>query len=105
MCASSDMAFRRPQPHSRQLPQMAGTPARYARRALLRAAVFDGHEHGPWAHQPATASSVAAGVVADVREQVIVLDGDGGSESFAISPATVTWLGAPTAPSALRAGD
>jgi hypothetical protein len=111
------MAWRRPQSHSRQLRHTAntpagredlvksGTPAWYARRALLRAAVFDSRDHGPWAHQPTIATSVLTGVVADVREEVIVLNTDRGTETFAISPATVTWLGATTAPSALRAGD
>jgi hypothetical protein len=111
------MAWRRPQSHSRQLRHNAdscadcgdlaqtGTPAWYARRALLRAAVFDTRDHQLWAHRPAVAASVATGVVAAVREDVIVLDNGHGTESVGVSPTTVTWLGARTAVSALRPGD
>jgi hypothetical protein len=111
------MAWRRPQSHSRQLrhtaetpsghedPVGAGSPAWYARRALQRAAVFDSHDHATRAHRPASAASVAAGVIAEVREEEIVLDGQRGTESFALTSATVTWLGARTGPSALRSGD
>ena len=111
------MAWRRPQSHSRQLRQKAdtasghedpvgtGSPAWYARRALQRAAVFDSHDQAAWARRPASAASVAAGVIVEVREEAIVLDGQRGTEWYAISPATVTWLGARTTPSALRSGD
>jgi len=111
------MAWRRPQSHSRQLRHNAntcadcgdlaqtGSPAWHARRALLRAAVFDTRDQQLWAHRPAVAASVATGVIAAVREDVIVLDGQHGTESVGISPATVTWLGARTATSALRPGD
>ncbi len=111
------MAWRRPQSHSGQLrqtadsrsgsgdPAKAGPAAGYARRALQRAAVFDGGAHEAWARRPAGAATVATGIIVEVREEAIVLDGQRGTESFAISPATVTWLGARTAPSALRSGD
>jgi hypothetical protein len=77
----------------------------HARRALLRATVFESHDHEVWAHRPAVARSVASGVIAEVREDAVVLDGQGGTECFAISPGTITWLGARAAPSALRSGD
>jgi hypothetical protein len=48
---------------------------------------------------------VATGVIAEVREDTIVLDGPGGTELFSVFPGTVTWLGARTALSALRSGD
>jgi hypothetical protein len=111
------MAWRRPQSHPGQLRHKAhtdagcddlaesSTPAWYARRALLRAAVFDTRDHDLWAHRPATATSVVTGVIADVRADGVMLDGRRGTEFLAVSPATVTWLGARTAPSALRCGD
>lgn len=80
-------------------------PAGQARRALLRAAVFDTRDHELWAHRPAMATSVVTGVVAQVREDAVLLGGRHGTEFLAVSPATVTWLGARTTPSALRSGD
>jgi hypothetical protein len=108
MCPSSDMAWRWLQSHSGQLRQKTeawGTPDWYARRARLRAVVFDAQDAERWAHEPAVAASVATGVLADVREDAIVLDGSRGTEFFALSAATVTWLGAPASPAALRPGD
>jgi hypothetical protein len=83
----------------------SGTSAWHARRALLRATVFDTRDQELRAHRPAVARTVATGVIAEVREDAIVLDGRGGTELFAVSPGTVTWLGARTAVSALRSGD
>ena len=80
-------------------------PARFARRALLRAAVFETWDHELRAHHFAVAASVAIGVIADVREDAIAIDGEHGTEFFSLSPATVTWLGARASPSALRSGD
>jgi hypothetical protein len=80
-------------------------PARYARRALLRAAVFDTRGHELWRYRPATASSVATGVLAEVREDAIALDSSRGTELFAVSAETATWLGGRTTLSALRSGD
>lgn len=110
------MAWRRMQSHFRQVRHktdfpatcyLAGpaTPDLYARRALLRAAVFDGRDNELWSHRTAVAASVVTGVTAEVRDDSIVLDSCRGTELFGISPATVVWLGAPTAPSALRRGD
>ncbi len=82
-----------------------GTRTWHARRALLRATVFDTRDREFWSHRPAVARSVATGVITEVREDAIVLDGPGGTEHFTVSPGTVTWLGARTAPSALRSGD
>jgi hypothetical protein len=117
MCASSDMAWWRLQSHSgqvrnntgisaisRNLPE-TGASARFARRAQLRAAVFEAPDHELWAQRPAIAASVATGVLADVREDVIAVDSERGTEFFGVSPATVTWLGARVSPSALRRGD
>jgi len=82
-----------------------GSSTWHARRALLRAAVFETRDREFWSHRPAVARSVATGVIVEVREDAIVLDGPAGTELFSVSPATVTWMGAVTAPSALRVGD
>lgn len=82
-----------------------GTSAWYARRALLRAAVFETRDHRRWTQRPARAASVLTGVIADVRDDTMMLQGRHGTESVTISPTTVTWLGARAAPSVLRAGD
>ena len=111
------MAWWRLQSHSGQVrrkagfcairdnPTESGTPAWFARRALLRAAVFGTRDHELWAHRPAIASSVATGVIAEVREDAIAVDSGDDTEFFGVSPATVTWLGAYASPSALRSGD
>jgi hypothetical protein len=89
---------------SRTLPE-SGASARFARRALLRAAVFDTRDQELWPHRPAIAASVATGVVAEVRDDAVAVDGEDGTEFFGVSTATVTWLGARASPSALRPGD
>jgi hypothetical protein len=89
---------------SRTLPK-SGASARFARRALLRAAVFETPDQELWTHRPAIAASVATGVVAEVRDDAVVVDGEDGTEFFSVSTATVTWLGARASPSALRPGD
>ena len=88
----------------------SGPPTRYARRALLRAAVFDnpvfdGHEHEFRADRPASAATVVTGVLAEVTEHAIVVRRPDGDQFLALSPSTVTWLGAKASPTALRAGD
>jgi hypothetical protein len=88
----------------------SGPSTRYARRALLRAAVFDnpvfdGRDHEFWAHRPPTAATVVTGVLAEVTPRAIVVARPDGEQFIALSPSTVTWLGAKTSPSALRAGD
>jgi hypothetical protein len=89
----------------RDNPAESGTQAWLARRALLRAAVFDARDQEPWAQRPATATSVATGVIEEVRDDTIAVDSGNGLEYFGVSPATVTWLGAHASPSALRRGD
>ena len=80
------MAWWRLQSHSGQVrrkagirvihdnPAESGTPAWFARRALLRAAVFDPRDQELWAAQPAIAASVATGVIEEVREDIIAVD-------------------------------
>jgi hypothetical protein len=78
------------------------------RRALLRGAVFQSHDadHGLLANRPATAATVVTGVLTEVTTQAIVVKGaNGGDQFLALSPGTVSWLGARVSTSALRTGD
>jgi hypothetical protein len=78
------------------------------RRALLRGAVFESHDVDRefLAQRPATAATVVTGVLTEVTPQAIVIKGsDGGDHFLALSPGTVSWLGARVSTSALRAGD
>jgi len=101
------MAWRRLQSHPGKVRHKgeSGTPDWYARRARLRAAVFDVQDNELWAHQPVVAASVTTGVLTEVRPDAIVLEGSRGTEFLAVSMETVTWLGAHASPSVLRAGD
>jgi hypothetical protein len=114
------MTWRRAQSHSGQVRRKAhvctacddltdlGASARYSRRALLRDAVFESHDadHELRAQRPATAASVVIGVLTEVTPQAIVVKGSNGREQFlALSPGTISWLGARVSTSALRAGD
>jgi hypothetical protein len=77
---------------------------------LLRAAVFDnpvfdGREQEFWAHRPPIAATVVTGVLTEVTPRAIVIARSDGEQFLALSPSTVTWLGAKVSPSALRAGD
>jgi hypothetical protein len=108
------MAWRRSQSHGEQMPGKKGiygdygdmpelpVQARYSRRALLRAAVFDtcGQEAGL-----TSASTVVTGVVTDVSRHSIAVQGDAGERVLSLAPSTVAWLGARVTPSALRPGD
>lgn len=76
--------------------------ARYARRAVLRAAVFGAPDPGLL---PPPARTAVSGVLAGVSQHAIVVSDGTGEHLLRLSPATVTWLGARAAPSALRAGD
>ena len=80
--------------------------ARYERRALLRAAVFDagGHERGT-AGAPAVLTEVVSGVVTGVSADAIAVHGEAGERAISLTSATLTWLGARVAASALRVGD
>ena len=89
---------------SHNLPESVVT-ARFARRALLRATVFESQDQEPGTHQPAIAASVATGVIAEVRGDAIAVEGAQGIQLFGVSTATETWLGARASPSALRPGD
>lgn len=111
------MAWWRLQSHSGQVrrkarihairynPPESGTPAWFARRALLRAAVFGTRDQDFWTQRPTVAPSVATGVIEGVREDAIAVHSGQGTEFFGVSPSTVTWLGARVTPTALRTGD
>jgi hypothetical protein len=112
------MAWRRSQSHSGQLRHKAhltaefgaelsssATATRYARRALLRDAVFDGRDRELLPRRPASARSVVTGVIVDVYQEAVVVHGQYGVQVVGLSPSTITWLGARAAASALRRGD
>ena len=113
------MTWRRAQSHSEQVRRKAhvctgygdltdsGISARYMRRALLRGAVFESDaDQELLAQRPATAATVVTGVLTEITPQAIVVKGSTGGDQFlALSPGTVSWLGAPVSTSALRAGD
>src|SRR5258708_28251094 len=108
------MAWRRPQSHVRQVRPMApinaswedlteyGTSAWYARRALLRAAVFDARDQRHWTRRPARAASVLTCVIAEMRHDTMLLAGRHRTEAVTRSSGTVTSLRARAAPSVLR---
>jgi hypothetical protein len=111
------MAWWRLQSHSGQVRKNTGisaisptlpeprASARFARRALLRAAVFETGDQEVLAPRPGIAAFVAAGVITEVGDEAIAVQGEHGIELFGVSPATVTWIGAQASPSALRPGD
>lgn len=75
--------------------------ARYERRAKLRDAVLG-------TGQPAitaSAGTVVSGKLTEVSAHAIVVRAAEGEQFLALTPSTVTWLGARATPSALRAGD
>ena len=86
--------------------------SRYARRALLRAAVFaggsghgDSHEAESRASPPARDPSVVTGLVADVSPHVLILQTAAGEERLTLTPGTKAWRGSAMSPAALTRGD
>src|SRR6266851_1345774 len=87
-------------------------PARFARRPLLKAAVFGSLEGGPDAASIAARTPVTSdllhtvtGLVLDVSPHVLVLQTISGEERFTLAASTTAWRGGPVAPAALRHGD
>jgi hypothetical protein len=81
-------------------------PVRYARRSLLRAAVFGRHGstyHSLLDSRPAT--DAVTGHVLDVSPHIIVLHTAQGERRLTLSPRTVAWRGSAIPPAALRTGD
>jgi hypothetical protein len=110
--AQSHMGQVRRKPHFSEScddPADSDAAARYTRRPLLRAAIFDSAAFEPHGtNRPATATpavTVVTGVLTEVTQHAIVVKGPDGDQLLALSPGTVCWLGARVSPSALRAGD
>jgi len=95
----------------------SATPARFTRRALLRAAVF-GQRNSTyddlWDPVHTTAQTAVTGQVLDVSPHLIVLQTRQASQAphnpqaelrLALSPSTTAWRGSAVAPAALRHGD
>jgi hypothetical protein len=90
----------------------ASSPARFARRRLLKAAVF-----GPPGDHPDTAipeidkglnsdsTHTVTGCVLDVSPHVLILQTENGEERLTLAASTVAWRGSTVAPAALRQGD
>lgn len=89
---------------SHNLPE-SGATALFTRRAQLRATVFQSQDQEPGTHRPAIAASVVTGVITELREDAIAVEGVHGPQLLGVSTATETWLGARASPTALRPGD
>ena len=93
----------------------SASPARFARRSRLRAAVLGARDNsGLSSINPEFASSGSAhptlaytvtGRVLDVSPHILVLSTDRGEQRFPLSAAAEAWRGGPVSPAALRQGD
>jgi hypothetical protein len=86
----------------------SSTPARFTRRSLLRAAVFNPRDSSYtklWAPRPASGRTGMTGQVTDVSPHIIVLHTEQGEQRLALSPRTTAWRGTAVPPAALRQGD
>lgn len=92
----------------------SGSPARFARRSRLRAAVLGRDE--PDAALMATAGAdpgagerslvyTVSGRILDISPHVLVLLTDRGEQRFPLTASAEAWRGGPVAPAALRQGD
>lgn len=94
--------------------------SRFARRSLLRSAVFGGGtgeeadngaagtakgEAGPWAPRPPRERKALTGVVADVSPHVIIMHTRAGEQRLTLSPDARAWRGSAVRPAAIRHGD
>src|SRR6202020_1483819 len=87
-------------------------PARFARRRLLKAAVFGSFSARDDDLTPDTAYAVNSsgthsviGTVLDVSPHILVLQTAAGEERLTLAASTAAWRGGPVAPAALRQGD
>ena len=79
------------------------SPARFARRARLKAAVLGSDSGEP----PPTSTLIytVIGKILDISPHILVLDTDEGEQRFPLAASARAWRGAPVAPAALRQGD
>jgi hypothetical protein len=88
------------------------SPARFARRRLLKSVLF-GAAEGPDEAYPAESANLVnseathavIGTVLDVSPQVLVLQTARGEERLTLAASTAAWRGGDVAPAALRQGD
>jgi hypothetical protein len=97
----------------------SASPARFARRSLLRAAVLGrtGETRVPVVPTADAATGAATGAaektllytvtgrILDVSPHILVLLTDRGEQRFALAAAATAWRGGPVSPAALRPGD
>ena len=105
---------RRRQDHSPSADDVADaiSPARVARRRLLKSALFSAAGASGEAFAAESASAVNSeathsviGTVLDVSPHVLVLQTAGGEERLTLAASTAAWRGGEMAPAALRQGD
>jgi hypothetical protein len=93
----------------------SGSPARFARRSRLRAAVLGIRDNSGFSSIPpeiggsaityTTLAYTVTGRVLDVSPHIIVLLTDQGEQRFPLSASAEAWRGGPVSPAALRQGD
>src|ERR1700755_2862681 len=89
-------------------------PARYARRAVLKAAVLGrreepGHQHAPAAPDAPDAAAgtlryAVSGTILDISPHILVLWTRDGEQRFPLAPDGKAWRGTAVSPAALRRG-
>ena len=79
----------------------SASPARFARRSVLKSAVLASHHEA----FETTLVYTVIGKILDVSPHVLVLETDEGERRFPIAPSATAWRGGPVAPAALRQGD
>jgi hypothetical protein len=79
----------------------SASPARFARRSVLKAAVLASHHEA----FETTLVYTVIGKILDVSPHVLVLETDEGEQRFPVAAAATAWRGGPVAPAALRQGD
>jgi hypothetical protein len=86
-------------------PGLMAKSGRFARRPLLRAAVFGSRERDRVPVGPTASTQVVIGQVLDVSPHVIVVQTDAGEDRLPMLPGTTAWRGGPVPPAALHHGD
>jgi hypothetical protein len=85
------------------------TPARFARRALLKAAVLGtSGDGGPVTKVALTSGTLVytvIGKILDISPHILVLDTDDGEQRFPLASSAKAWRGGLVAPAALKQGD